>query len=58
MAEPVFNRTELQRAFTALAANLERRCVVGHVHVVGGAAMLLAYDCPGDYSRYRRLVLT
>ncbi len=44
MAEPVFNRTELQRAFTALAAKLERRCVVGHVHVVGGAAMLLAYD--------------
>ncbi len=44
MPEPVFNRTELQRAFTALAAKLQRRDVVGHVHVVGGAAMLLAYD--------------
>lgn len=42
MPEPVFNRTELQRAFTALAAKLERRGVVGQVHVVGGAAMLLA----------------
>lgn len=44
MPEPVFNRTELQRAFAALAAKLERTGVVGHVHVVGGAAMLLAYD--------------
>ena len=44
MPEPVFNRTEVQRAFTALAAKLERRGVVGQVHVVGGAAMLLAYD--------------
>jgi hypothetical protein len=37
-------RTELHRAFTALAAKLPRRNVVGQVHVVGGAAMLLAYD--------------
>lgn len=44
MAEPVFNRTELQRAFDSLAAKLERRGVVGQVHVVGGAAMLLAYN--------------
>ncbi len=44
MPEPVFNRTELHRAFAALAAKLERRGVVGQVHVVGGAAMLLAYD--------------
>lgn len=44
MPEPVFNRTELQRAFTSLAAKLEHRGVVGQVHVVGGAAMLLAYD--------------
>ena len=44
MPEPVFTRTELQRAFTALAAKLQRRDVVGHVHVIGGAAMLLAYD--------------
>jgi Nucleotidyltransferase of unknown function (DUF6036) len=44
MPEPLFNRTELQRAFTALAAKLQRRGVVGQVHVVGGAAMLLAYD--------------
>jgi hypothetical protein len=44
MPEAVFTRTELQRAFTALAAKLQRRGVVGQVHVVGGAAMLLAYD--------------
>jgi hypothetical protein len=40
----VFSRTVLERAFTALAAKLRRRGVVGQVHVVGGAAMLLAYD--------------
>lgn len=44
MPEPVFSRTVLERAFTALAAKLRRRGVVGQVHVVGGAAMLLAYD--------------
>lgn len=44
MHEAVFTRSELRRAFTALAAKLQRRGVVGQVHVVGGAAMLLAYD--------------
>lgn len=44
MPDPVFTRTELHRAFTALAERLARRNVVGQVHVVGGAAMLLAYD--------------
>jgi hypothetical protein len=44
MPEPVFSRTVLERAFTALAAKLQRRGVVGQVHVVDGAAMLLAYD--------------
>jgi hypothetical protein len=34
----------LRRAFVSLAQKLERRRVVGHVHVVGGAAMILAYD--------------
>jgi hypothetical protein len=44
MADPVFDRSELHRAFTLLATKLERKRVVGHVHVVGGAAMLLAYN--------------
>jgi hypothetical protein len=44
MPEPVFDRNELRHAFTLLAERLERKKVVGHVHVIGGAAMLLAYD--------------
>jgi hypothetical protein len=44
MPEPDFDRSELHRAFTLLATKLERKRVVGHVHVVGGAAMLLAYN--------------
>ncbi|AFV14861.1 MULTISPECIES: DUF6036 family nucleotidyltransferase [Mycobacterium] len=44
MPEPLFDQTELRRAFVSLAQKLERRRVVGHVHVVGGAAMILAYD--------------
>ena len=44
MPEPVFGRNELRQAFTLLAESLERKGVVGHVHVIGGAAMLLAYD--------------
>jgi hypothetical protein len=43
MPEPVFGRNELRHAFTLLAERLERKGVVGHVHVIGGAAMLLAY---------------
>ena len=44
MPEPVFDHTELRQAFTLLAEHLESKKVVGHVHVIGGAAMLLAYD--------------
>lgn len=44
MSEPVFDHTGLHRAFSALAEKLSRRSIVGHVHVVGGAAMILAYD--------------
>jgi hypothetical protein len=44
MADPVFDRSDLHRAFMLLASKLERKCVVGHVHVVAGTAMLLAYD--------------
>lgn len=44
MPEPLFDASELHRAFTALAVKLQHRNVVGQVHVVGGAAMLLAYN--------------
>lgn len=44
MPEPLFDRTEIVAAFTDLAARLERAGVVGHIHVIGGAAMLLAYN--------------
>jgi hypothetical protein len=44
MPDPVFDKSELRTAFTMLAAKLERIGVVGQVHVVGGAAMLLAYE--------------
>jgi hypothetical protein len=44
MPEPVFDRSELRHAFTLLAERLERKGVVGYVHVIGGAAMLLAYN--------------
>lgn len=44
MPEPLFDHSELRRAFTALADKLRRRRIVGQVHVVGGAAMILAYD--------------
>lgn len=42
--EPLFDASELHRAFAALALKLQRRNIVGQVHVVGGAAMLLAYN--------------
>jgi hypothetical protein len=44
MPEPLFDHSELRRAFTALADKLQRRQIVGKVHVVGGAAMILSYD--------------
>lgn len=42
--DPLFDSIELRRAFTALAEKLQRRHVVGHIHVFGGAAMILAYN--------------
>lgn len=44
MPEPLFDATEVLRALAALAKKLERRNIVGQVHVFGGAAMLLAYN--------------
>ncbi|MGV7570763.1 hypothetical protein PJL70_08130 [Mycobacterium kansasii] len=44
MPEPLFDHSELRRALSALAEKLERRRIVGQVHIVGGAAMILAYD--------------
>lgn len=43
MAEPTFDRTELLAAFGLLATKLQRNGVVGTVHVIGGAAMLLTF---------------
>jgi hypothetical protein len=43
-SEPLFDETQLRRAFSALATKLERRHIVGQVHVFGGAATILAYD--------------
>lgn len=43
MNEPVFDQPELIHAFGLLAAKLQRKNVVGTVHVVGGAAMLLSF---------------
>ncbi|MUL61083.1 hypothetical protein B5P44_00590 [Mycobacterium sp. CBMA 213] len=44
MPEPLFDRNDIIAAFTDLATRLQRAGVVGQVHVIGGAAMLLAYD--------------
>ena len=44
MPDPTFGRDELRHAFTLLAERLEGKQVVGHVHVIDGAAMLLAYN--------------
>lgn len=47
MSEPgsvLLDRTQLERAFTALGERLARRHIVADVFVVGGAAMALAYD--------------
>lgn len=48
MSTPLFDESELRAAFTALADKLEKRRVIGQVHVVGGAAMILAYDPTRD----------
>jgi hypothetical protein len=42
-AEPLLDATALRRAFRQLADVLEMQGIVGHVFVVGGAAMVLAY---------------
>ncbi|MCT7372634.1 hypothetical protein [Mycolicibacterium llatzerense] len=44
MPEPLFDRDDIVAAFTDLANRLQRAGAVGQVHVIGGAAMLLAYD--------------
>jgi hypothetical protein len=44
MPEPLFDATDVRSAFAELAAKLQRRSIIGHIHVYGGAAMLLAYN--------------
>lgn len=51
MPDPLFDATGVRQAFAALAAKLERRNVVGHIHVFGGAAMLLAYHPERESTR-------
>ncbi|WP_232425893.1 hypothetical protein [Mycobacterium sp. JS623] len=41
--EPLLGRDDTLDAFTDLAARLEHADVIGQVHVIGGAAMFLAY---------------
>jgi hypothetical protein len=43
-AAPLFDHAGLMKAFTNLGERLARRGVVADVYVVGGAAMMLAYD--------------
>lgn len=40
----LLDRSAIEAAFACLADKLRRARVVGHVYVVGGAAMALAYD--------------
>lgn len=51
MPGPLCDATDLHQAFTALATKLQRRKIVGHVHVFGGAAMLLAYNPDRESTR-------
>ena len=44
MPETVFDQPEIRTAFHLLATKLQRRNIIGHVHVIGEAAMLLAYN--------------
>jgi len=44
MTDRLLDRATLYRAFTLLATRLERRKVVGEIHVFGGAAMVLAFS--------------
>ncbi len=43
MSKPLLDRTTMIQAFELLADHLRRRRVVGEVHIVGGAAMVLAF---------------
>lgn len=42
--EPLLDRAGIERAFRVLGDRLHRRGVIADVYVVGGAAMVLAYD--------------
>lgn len=42
--EPVSDQPGIRAALHLLATKLQRRNIIGHVHVIGGAAMLLAYN--------------
>lgn len=42
--EPLLDRARIQGLFRRLGERLQHRGVVGHVYVIGGAAMALAYD--------------
>jgi hypothetical protein len=44
MSAPLFDRVAIQRALEALNEELQRRRVRADIHLVGGAAMLLAYS--------------
>jgi hypothetical protein len=44
MSAPLFDRDAIQRALEALNEELQRRRVRADIHLVGGAAMLLAYS--------------
>lgn len=43
-AAPVLEQPEIRAEFHLLATKLQRRNIIGHVHVIGGATMLLAYN--------------
>ncbi len=43
-AEPLLDRTAIEEAFRLLGDRMQRRGVVADVYVVGGAAMVLAFD--------------
>jgi Nucleotidyltransferase of unknown function (DUF6036) len=44
MSGPLLNRTQIEHAFTLLAAGLSRRGVHADLYVIGGAAIALAWD--------------
>lgn len=44
LPQPVFGQPEIKTALHLLAAKLQHRNLIGHVHVVDGKARLLAYE--------------